>query len=271
MDVHLLAEPTKLELLKKEYDKKRDELKNKARDSIISKYGGEEHLNAPPAALLLAQTEEYVEYTRSGKIIKGQERQVIRSKYEEDVFPNNHTSVWGSYWDAGHWGYRCCHSFIKNSYCTDKSGKQAHEISNVNDREGDQIFKEKGEEGNNSVENFEQDSKQNSSSSSSNDSFDDDTRNKTEKKSSKEKKQLKKQRRIEKFRNKKKNEEIDKLKEALRKEEQSQKEAELILKLGDRKRAYHSMYEAKEPTTEEFEAYQIKRTREEDPMAQFNR
>lgn len=68
VDVHLLAEPTKLELLKQEYDKKRDELKDKARESIIQKYGGEEHLEAPPASLLLAQTEHYQEYSRYGKM-----------------------------------------------------------------------------------------------------------------------------------------------------------------------------------------------------------
>lgn len=68
VDVHLLAEPTKLELLKQEYDKKRDELKDKARDSIINTYGGEKHLDAPPASLLLAQTEQYVEYSRYGKV-----------------------------------------------------------------------------------------------------------------------------------------------------------------------------------------------------------
>lgn len=37
----------------------------------------------------------------------------FRSKYEEDVLINNHTSVWGSYWKDGQWGYKCCHSFIK--------------------------------------------------------------------------------------------------------------------------------------------------------------
>lgn len=68
VDVHLLAEPTKLELLKQEYDKKRDELKDKARESIIKRYGGEEHLQAPPPSLLLAQTEHYQEYSRYGKM-----------------------------------------------------------------------------------------------------------------------------------------------------------------------------------------------------------
>ncbi|KAJ8957250.1 hypothetical protein NQ318_007814 [Aromia moschata] len=122
VDVHLLAEPTKLELLQKEYEKKKDQFKTKVQSSVLDCYGGEEHLHAPPKSLLLAQTEDYVEYSRLGKIIKGTEKEVIRSKYEEDVYINNHTSVWGSYWTGGQWGYKCCHSFVKNSYCLGEAG-----------------------------------------------------------------------------------------------------------------------------------------------------
>lgn len=48
-------------------------------------------MNAPPRELLLAQTEEYVEYSRHGAVLKGLEKAVARSKYEEDVLINNHT------------------------------------------------------------------------------------------------------------------------------------------------------------------------------------
>lgn len=113
VDVHLLAEPTKLELLRKEYDKKKDQIKNNIKGDVLERYGGEEYLETPPKTLLLAQTEDYVEYSRSGKVIKGAEKQIVRSKYEEDVYKNNHTSVWGSFWKDGQWGYQCCHSFIK--------------------------------------------------------------------------------------------------------------------------------------------------------------
>ncbi|CAG8449152.1 7282_t:CDS:10 [Diversispora eburnea] len=117
-DVHLQANPTQGELLHREYLQKKEKLKDSSKDSILAKYGGEEHLNVPPKELLLAQTENYVEYSRTGRVIKGQERAKAKSKYEEDVFLNNHTSVWGSYWADGNWGYKCCRSFIKNSYCT---------------------------------------------------------------------------------------------------------------------------------------------------------
>lgn len=48
-------------------------------------------MNAPPRELLLAQTEDYVEYSRHGAVLKGLEKAVARSKYEEDVVINNHT------------------------------------------------------------------------------------------------------------------------------------------------------------------------------------
>lgn len=43
------------------------------------------------------------------------------------MYPNNHTSVWGSWWEAGQWGYRCCHQTHKNSYCTGEAGIGAAE------------------------------------------------------------------------------------------------------------------------------------------------
>ncbi|KAH0391537.1 hypothetical protein KCU89_g14414, partial [Aureobasidium melanogenum] len=45
--------------------------------------------------------------------------------YAEDVLLNNHTSVFGSWWKNFTWGYACCHSTIKNSYCVGEAGKLA--------------------------------------------------------------------------------------------------------------------------------------------------
>jgi len=36
----------------------------------------------------------------------------------------NHTSVWGSFWNEGKWGYKCCYSFVKNSWCTGAAGRE---------------------------------------------------------------------------------------------------------------------------------------------------
>ena len=50
---------------------------------------------------------------------------VAKSKYEENVFPSNHVSVWGSYYDkrSMRWGFSCCHSLTYKSYCTGEDGK----------------------------------------------------------------------------------------------------------------------------------------------------
>jgi pre-mRNA-processing factor SLU7 len=63
---------------------KKDVLKDTSRASVLDRYGGEEHLQSLPRELRAGQTEEYVEYDRRGKVVKGMERAKARSKYEED-------------------------------------------------------------------------------------------------------------------------------------------------------------------------------------------
>ncbi|KAJ4946253.1 hypothetical protein JOQ06_023921 [Pogonophryne albipinna] len=135
-EVHLQADPTKLELLHKSFKVKKEDFKEKQRDSILEKYGGEEHLDAPPRELLLAQTEDYVEYSRHGAVLKGQDKAVARSKYEEDVVINNHNCIWGSFWNDGYWGYKCCHSMVKMSYCTGDAGLRVNHTDCVPFEEG---------------------------------------------------------------------------------------------------------------------------------------
>lgn len=131
VDIHLQAEPTKAEIIHRELDLKMNDLKETIKESILNKYGGKEYLEAPPKELIFAQTEDYVEYSRSGQVIKGENRASIRSIYKEDEFINSHTTVFGSYWENGKWGYKCCHSFIKNSYCTGTLGKRSPASANI--------------------------------------------------------------------------------------------------------------------------------------------
>ncbi|KAI8993021.1 pre-mRNA-splicing factor SLU7 [Trametes punicea] len=132
-DVHINALPTQGQLLHKEYLKKKEELKDTTKVSILAKYGGEEYLEKAPKELLQGQTEEYVEYSRTGQVIKGKERAKVKSKYPEDVYINNHTAVWGSWYDitTGQWGYACCHSSVHMSYCTGEAGIKAAEESSA--------------------------------------------------------------------------------------------------------------------------------------------
>jgi pre-mRNA-processing factor SLU7 len=85
-DVHLNANPTQGEILHHQYKDKKERLKESTKVGILAKYGGEEYLldGEKERDLLRGQNEEYVEYSRTGHVIKGKERAIARSKYAED-------------------------------------------------------------------------------------------------------------------------------------------------------------------------------------------
>lgn len=126
---HLQANPTAGEFYRKkakeEAEQKRAEKERKLREM----YGDDSKYRMPAdVKKMVTESERYVEYDESG-LIKGAPKDVGKSKYAEDVFVNNHTSVWGSWWSDFRWGYACCHSSVKNSYCTGEEGKGAFEAS----------------------------------------------------------------------------------------------------------------------------------------------
>ncbi|CAN0422466.1 unnamed protein product, partial [Scytosiphon promiscuus] len=49
----------------------RASLRQEQKQRILDKYGGSEHLDVPDARLLVGQTESYVEYDRTGRVVKG--------------------------------------------------------------------------------------------------------------------------------------------------------------------------------------------------------
>lgn len=246
-EVHLQADPTKLELLHKSFKVKKEDFKEKQRDSILEKYGGEEHLDAPPRELLLAQTEDYVEYSRHGAVLKGLEKAVARSKYEEDVLINNHTCIWGSYWKDGFWGYKCCHSMVKQSYCTGETGIGINNTDCVPFEEG--LAEPQEEEEPKSLLEMHRDK----------------MKEKKKKKKSKKNKKHASDGSDSDDEEKKK----EKLKKALEAEDKWVKHIDTIMQLDERKRPYSSLQEVKAPTEEELEAFRMKRCRPDDPMASF--
>ena len=141
-DVHLQANPTEAEARHKKLVEESEKKKVAIRSSVLDKYGGAEHLAAPPKELLKS-TEQFVEYTKFGEVIKGKEEPTTKSRYAEDgtiilfllhnclqlVYTNNHTSIYGSFFRNGQWGYACCRQFHKNSYCTGEAGIEADEAA----------------------------------------------------------------------------------------------------------------------------------------------
>jgi len=246
VSIHTQADPTKLELLNKEFHEKKNQFVKTVQQQLIERYGGEEHLNSIPRELVVeAQTEQYVEYNRFGKVIKGDQRAAIKSKYVEDIFENEHTSVWGSYWHNHRWGYACCHSLMRQSYCTGVIVEEKEiEFSTTNKVEDTNEDKPKSLVVMHREKLNKQKLQQPKSSTST------DEKNALMKKLDKKKVQ-----------------------EAAKEIEKRDREAEEMVNIDERKRKYNSLktdiQEHKEPTEEEVEAYRLKKLRHDDPMAQF--
>lgn len=230
----------------------------------------------PPKSLLLAQTEEYVEYSRSGKVIKGIEKPKARSIYEEDVYINNHTTIWGSYWNAGRWGYKCCKSFIKNSYCVGMQepegySDQSHSttfIAPAAVAAPEALPRIQSEE---DVEKPKVESEVDSAPSSEESSEEEEIVEESKKSKKKSKKREKKKKAKEQRKNKKKHKEAkdkERIKDKNTKEKDSRSK-QLTVESDDRKRPYNSMYDVKAPTEDEIEEWKKKRIHTDDPMLQF--
>ena len=127
--IHLQANPTSGEVLRR---KEMEEAKRKKEDRqkiLREKYGGEQYQQgAEMKNIAVTESERYAEYDESGAV-KGAKKIESKSKYPEDVLINNHTSVWGSWWSNFQWGYQCCHSTVRNSYCTGEQGKTAFQAA----------------------------------------------------------------------------------------------------------------------------------------------
>lgn len=127
---HLQANPTAGAFSRKKEQEETERLRA-ARDELLAeKYGRGDQKQMPATlrSMMMAESETFVEYDEAG-LIKGAPLKAAKSKYAEDVLTNNHTSVWGSWWSNFKWGYACCHSLIKNSYCTGEQGKLAWDIA----------------------------------------------------------------------------------------------------------------------------------------------
>jgi hypothetical protein len=125
--LHLQANPTSGEFSRKKELQEAEVKKEAQRKALMDKYGEQQQFNDDNLKkIAITESERYVEYDERGGI-KGAPKIKAKSKYAEDVFINNHTSVWGSWWSNFKWGYACCHSIVKNSYCTGDAGKAAFE------------------------------------------------------------------------------------------------------------------------------------------------
>jgi pre-mRNA-processing factor SLU7 len=134
--IDVLSNPSQAEMVQKQFVERKKDLESAKKKAVLATYtDGVPNAQMDPR-LRLGQTETYVEYGKDGRVIKGggsaRQQPVARTKYEEDIFINNHSAVWGSYYNRlrSTWGYQCCHSLMRNSYCTGQKGREANDTAN---------------------------------------------------------------------------------------------------------------------------------------------
>lgn len=124
--VHAQAAPSAAEALFAAFKAKKEALAGASKLALLEKYGNAATPGiALDAAMLRGATEAYAEYDATGRLLRGAEAPVGRSRYEEDAYPGNHTSVFGSWWAHGRWGFACCHATTRSAYCTGAAGLAA--------------------------------------------------------------------------------------------------------------------------------------------------
>jgi pre-mRNA-processing factor SLU7 len=111
------AGPTAGYLRAKKLQEEEKARQQRVKNELLGKYGGAEYLAARPREI-----EERPVVAVAGK--PADPPPAGKSKYQEDIYPGNHTSVWGSYWKDGQWGFSCCHSVVKQSYCVGDLGRK---------------------------------------------------------------------------------------------------------------------------------------------------
>lgn len=126
-NVNMFANPTAVAIMQKQYKENKEKLMKENKEKLIQKYGSQPENSEIPKEIIYGVSEIIKKYNANGELIIGSDNGIKKSIYEEDVYPGNHKSVWGSYFDIEKmkWGYECCHQIFYNSFCTciDKNSK----------------------------------------------------------------------------------------------------------------------------------------------------
>jgi len=250
-DLHLQADPTLAEMMHKQHKTAKETFKTNQSEGVLAKYGGEEYLKVPPKELLIAQSEHYTEYSKAGRLLKGAEESIVRSKYEEDQYPGNHRTIWGSFWRDGRWGFACCHQFVREAYCTGEAGKLVSAQAGLKSLGYEDAEEGEPQEAPKSMveEHLAKQAEEKKSGKKTKRGDDEEEEDESEEGRARKRKRIK---------------------EIMKRQEREEKAAAETLQLDERDRKYGAMGKATEkPSEEEMEAYRLRQTKADDPMANF--
>ncbi len=122
LNLNHVAMPSQAELFHKYLYDTKNNFRSNMLKKIISKYGGEEHLDLPEGikSAIKPSEDDHEDYLND---IQDGTKLMKKSIYPEDIYINNHTSVWGSFYHLKFgWGFKCCLSFDRASWCKGEEG-----------------------------------------------------------------------------------------------------------------------------------------------------
>jgi len=117
--IQIAANPTKSELVLKDFENKEQNLKLKKFDNLIKRYGcKKEYRNL----CMPKESFDYKEYDNAGMKLKTKENKTESTKYLEDIYESGHIEIWGSYFNnkTKSWGYACCQNTVRENICKNK-------------------------------------------------------------------------------------------------------------------------------------------------------
>lgn len=126
LDLSLEASPTLMQLKHRRFKEEQEKKRSLKRQALIGKYGshksedsettesGNQKLTSKPKSDTILRKLEQVEQVDPEK---PNMHKMKPSQYTEDNVTLNHTSIYGSYYNNGKWGYQCCKQLEKDSEC----------------------------------------------------------------------------------------------------------------------------------------------------------
>lgn len=108
VDLNNVAMPSQAELAFKHFKANKEKLVSDKQKLLYEKYGGVEHTDMPDEIKMIALKEQQEAFDHANKALEAKRFNMkIKSKYEEDVYRNGHTQVWGSFWHHHFgWGFK---------------------------------------------------------------------------------------------------------------------------------------------------------------------
>lgn len=117
LGLSLEASPTLMMLRSKQMKEKQTKMAEEKKMALLAKYGGGEYSRSEELQKVEILELQPQQRTSSNKEAVRRDG-MKKSRYIENEYPLNHTSVWGSYYQDGEWGYSCCKQVAKDSFCT---------------------------------------------------------------------------------------------------------------------------------------------------------